>query len=45
MGIIVTISIVTGFAVMILNYILNVYYALIFFIVGFIYVYKIFKKN
>jgi len=37
--------VVTGFAAMILNSVFNMYYALIFFIVGSGYTYKFMKKN
>jgi uncharacterized membrane protein YjjB (DUF3815 family) len=45
LGSAVAACVVTGFAAMILNPVFNVYYALIFFIVGSGYVYRIFKKN
>jgi len=44
-GSILSILIVTGFAIVILSEFLNIYYCLVFFIVGSYYSYKIFKKN
>lgn len=44
-GSILSILVVTGFAIVILNSILNIYYAAIFFAVGSYYSYRIFKKN
>lgn len=44
-GSILSILVVTGFAIIILSEFLNIYYALIFFCVGSFYSYKIFKKN
>ena len=44
-GVLIPSIIVTGFALMIMTPIFNVYYALIFFIVGSFYTYKIVRKN
>lgn len=45
MGFLIAILVVCGFAAMILNSILNIYYALLYFVVGALYTYKIFKKS
>lgn len=45
LGAVVSTCVVTGFAAMILNPVFNVYYAVIFFIVGSGYTYKFLKKN
>ena len=45
MGLMVTLSIISGFTEMILSSVFNVYYASIFFIVGSYYIYKIVRKN
>jgi hypothetical protein len=44
-GSILSIFVVTGFAIVILSQVLNIYYALIFFVFGSYYTYRIFKKN
>ena len=44
-GSILSILVVTGFAIVILSEFLNIYYAFFFFIIGSYYSYKIFKKN
>lgn len=44
-GLLISVSIVSGFAEMIMSSILNLYYAATFFIVGSYYTYKIIKKN
>ena len=44
-GSILSILVVTGFAIVILSDLLNIYYAIIFFVIGSYYSYKILKKN
>lgn len=44
-GSILSILVVTGYAIVILSEILNIYYSFIFFVFGSYYSYKIFKKN
>lgn len=44
-GSILSILVVTGFAIVILSEFLNIYYSIVFFAVGSYYSYKIFKKN
>jgi hypothetical protein len=43
--VVVAYSVVTGYAVMILSSFFNIYYAILFFIVGAVYTYKIMKKS
>ena len=45
LGVLVAIMVVCGFAAMILNSILNIYYALLYFVVGAVYSYRIFRKS
>ena len=45
LGCLTAVCVVAGFAAMILNCIFNVYYAIIFFIVGSAYVYRTLRKN
>ena len=45
MGFIIAILVVCGFAAMILNCVLNIYYAALYFAVGAIYTYRLFKKS
>ena len=44
-GSVLSILVVTGFAIVILSEFLNIYYSVFFFIIGSYYSYKIFKKN
>ena len=44
-GSILSILVVTGFAIVILSEFLNIYYSVFFFVIGSYYSYKIFKKN
>ena len=44
-GVLIAILVVCGYAAMILNSILNVYYASLYFVVGALYTYRIFKKS
>ena len=45
LGVVVAIMVVCGFAAMILNSILNIYYASLYFLVGALYTYRIFRKS
>ena len=44
-GVLVAIMVVCGFAAMILNSILNIYYALLYFVIGALYTYRYFRKS
>ena len=44
-GVFVALAVCTGFAFMILSSLFNIYYALVFFLVGGFYAYKIMRKN
>lgn len=45
LGIMVSIMVVCGFAAMILNSVLNIYYALLYFMVGALYTFRYFRKS
>lgn len=45
LGIMVSIMVVCGFAAMILNSVLNIYYALLYFMIGALYTFRYFRKS
>lgn len=44
-GMIIGVSVISGYALIILTPVFNIYYALIFFIIGSVYTCKLFQKN